>query len=146
MLLLSLFALSLITFLALRLAGRAVSMRQSMNLTAYALMPVFLGRALGLSILTVISPLATNQVDAIALQLAPAPLGLAGFWPVLSLPWVILAFFDFFGLWSMTLFWSGLRRYLGFQPQLASWSLASLVLSWLLILTAIWQGIHRGLL
>lgn len=146
MLVLCLVAVTLQTLLALRLTGRSVSLRKALTLSAHALMPLFLGRSLNLALLTVLSPLAVSQADALALQLAPAPLSAAGLMPALSLLWVVLAFFDLFGVWSMWLYWLGLRRYLGFERQLAAWSMVALVLSWLLILTAIWQGIHCGLL
>lgn len=140
-----LLVLAMVAQLALRLAGLPVDLRRALNLTAYSLMPVFLGRALGLALLTVLWPLAATQAEALQLQLAPAVLGLATLVTPLSLPWVVLVFFDLFGVWSLFIYWAGLRRYLQFTPQQAAWGLTSLVLSWLLVLTAIWQGIHRGL-
>jgi Yip1 domain len=137
--------MALLSWGVIKLTGTNTSYRAVSLITAYSLTPLFLGRALGLLLLTIIAPLADNSTDALALYIAPAPLGLGALAQPLTLPWMVLSFVDVFTLWTVALYFNGLRSVCGLERGQPGWTTAALVLSWLLILTAVWQGIRGGL-
>jgi hypothetical protein len=127
----------------LRVLGFRFNYAQVLTWQAYGLLPLYLGRALGLLAFMIVQPLADKPADALALTINPLGFNLAAAFAPLSYPWVLGLALDVFGVWSLVLLGFGGAHFLGLRGARLAWLLAALVLSWLLILTAVWQGLQR---
>lgn len=148
---LPLFALALalglagVLWLWFSLLGLRFGYRQMLVWSAYGLLPLYLGRALGLLSFAIIRPLAETPLDALALTINPLSLGLAGLFEPLSYPWVLGSAFDLFGVWSVLLLALGARHFLELHGSRRGWVLVALLLLFLLVLTALWRGLQAGI-
>jgi len=131
--------------LALLLTSSAPRFGQTLSIACYSFMPAYLGRSLGLLLFGILQYLSYKPSDAVAAQFSPGIFGLNFIFAPLSFGWTLASFFDLFGLWSLWLCWTGLRRGLGLGRARAGFSMLALMLIWLLVLTLFWQGIIRGL-
>jgi hypothetical protein len=126
-----------------------VSQRPSFNTVftwlAYGTTPLFLGRFLGLLSFAVFQPLAQDKAGALALQVNPLSLSLAGLFPPVSLPWTIASQADIFALWSLAILALGAVHYLRLNAARAAAVTCTLLLIWLVALTLMWQGLQRSL-
>jgi hypothetical protein len=131
--------------LALWLTSSAPRFHRTLSIASYSFVPAYLGRSLGLLLFGMLQYLSYSPSEAMAAQFSPGIFGLNFLFKPLSFAWTLTSFFDLFGLWSLWLCWSGMRRGLGLSGARAGFSMLALMLIWLLVLTLFWQGIIRGL-
>lgn len=127
-----------------RLAGLACGYRRLFTYSAYMLLPVSLGQALGKLAFALALPLSSNPAEIMAWHFRPFSAGLASLLPhpplALSLPWSLLAVFDLFGLWALWLGYSGLRPYLGATRPQSPWLGMVLMLVFGMGALGLWQS------
>ncbi len=132
--------IALVVRYALLLIAVRISFRQALCWTAYAALPVYLGRFLAFLGFAVVQPLVQNAQDVWALMFNPFSPGIASLFPELSYPWVLFSSFDLFGLWTLLLLALGARHLLGLSVQRGLWATAVIMLLWLAGLTVVWRA------
>jgi hypothetical protein len=126
-------------------SGTRIAFSEAFALCAAALLPSFLGQALGQLVFGIAQYMPSQHSEALALRIRPFPfswLVMAGGLEPLSFGWFFAAYFDLFALWSVYLLWLGLRSRLELPARTATWICASLVISLALALTAVWRGLQ----
>jgi hypothetical protein len=137
--------LALLLRLYLLVLGTRLAYPVVLTWLAHGATPVFLGRFLGLLSFAVFQPLAADRAGALALQLNPLGLSLAGRFAPLSLPWALAAALDVFTLWSLAILAVGALQFLRLNHARAAALLAALLVIWLLVSALLWQGLQRSL-
>ncbi len=149
LLLAALLVLTLLLTAAATLLLRALGSKQTFGTMftwlAYGMTPVYLGRSLGLLTFAIVQPLAADPREALALQVNPLGLSLAGLYPPLSFPWTLAASIDVFTVWALVLLAIGALHYLKLGTARSAALMSALLIIWLLALTAVWQGLQRSL-
>jgi hypothetical protein len=135
--------LAVALWLLLALLGRQVAYEQLLGITAIALLPLWLGRAVGEALLALSMPLSHTPTEIWAWRLWPFSAGLATWLPhapaALSLTWAFACVFDVFGAWSLWLLFTGLRDSEAMPKPLQAWVAALLVLLCCAVALGLWQ-------
>lgn len=137
--------LAVLLRLLVKVIGGQPSFAQVFTWLTYGVTPLFVGRILGLLSFAVFQPLAKDKADALALQVNPLGLSLAGLFHQLSLPWTMASAMDAFALWALVILAVGAVQFLRLNAPRAAALIGALLLIWLLALTLVWQGLQRSL-
>jgi hypothetical protein len=126
------------------LLGLSSSFTQLTAVASVALLPLMLGRAVGLTLLALWMPLSHSPTELWAWRLWPFSAGLATWLPnpppALSLGWAFLSVIDVFGIWTLWLLYVGMVHGTGIPARLRPWVGVMLVLLCCAVALGLWQA------